>query len=296
MKTSRLKCSLLLFISAAIWGMAFAVQRKGMDYIGPFTFTFFRSVLGSLALLPAALLSSEKSESSKTLFIGGAVCGIALGVATCLQQYGLLYTTAGKAGFISVLYIIMIPLAGMFFGRRCPTRIWLSVIAATAGTALLCLGENFSINNGDIYEFLCAVGFTVQIMAVSHFSSRVNAYKFTCIEFMFCALTSAVPMLMTETVSLGAVCSAWLPLLYMGILSSGIGYTFQIIGERGLPPTVAALIMSLESCIAVIGGWLILGQTLSAREALGCIIMFAAIITAQLPGKTIDNVKRHYGT
>ena len=285
MKTSRLKYSLLLFISAAIWGMAFSVQRKGMDYIGPFAFTFFRSIIGSLALLPAALLSREKSESRKTLFIGGAVCGIALGVATCLQQYGLLYTTAGKAGFISVLYIIMIPITGIFFGRKCPTRIWLSVFAATVGTALLCLGENFSLNKGDIYEFLCAVGFTVQIMAVSHFSSRVNAYKFTCIEFMFCALTSAVPMLMTETVSLGAVCSAWLPLLYMGILSSGIGYTFQLIGERGLPPAVAALIMSLESCIAVIGGWLILGQTLSMRETFGCIIMFAAIITAQLPGK-----------
>ncbi len=272
-----------LFAAAVIWGLAFAFQSAGMEYIGPFTFTVIRNIIGSAALLPLALLNKEKSESNRTLVSGGIICGVMLGAASCLQQYGMVYTTAGKAGFLTAMYIVMIPLAGLLIGKKCPRRVYPAVALAAAGMYLLCMNGSFSLNRGDAAELMCAAAFTAQIIAVSHFSSRVNAYKFACIEFAAAAAAAAVPALMTESVTISAVKACRLPLLYTGIMSSGAGYTLQIIGQRRLDPTVAALIMSLESCVSAIGGWLILNQSLTAREIAGCAVMFAAIILAQLP-------------
>lgn len=284
MKAKNLKGTLMLFAAALIWGLAFVVQSSGMEYIGPFTFTFSRSVVGAAALLPMTLISREKSESPKTLWTGGILCGAALGAASCLQQLGLLYTTAGKAGFITALYIIMIPVVSvLFLKKKYPKIIYAAVAMAVLGVYLLCINGEFLINKGDIYEFLCAVMFTAQILLVSHFSKRINAYKLSCIEFAVAAVVSAVPMLIAEKPTLHGIAMSWLPLLYMGVLSSAVGYTLQVIGQRNLNPTVAALIMSLESCVSVIGGWLILGQSLTPREIIGCVVMFAAIIVAQLP-------------
>ncbi len=283
MRTDDVKGLSALFAAAVIWGLAFAFQSAGMKYIGPFTFTAIRNVIGAAALLPLALFSGKKPEGLKTLIPAGAVCGAALGAASCLQQYGLIYTTAGKAGFLTALYIVMIPVAGLFIGKKCSRHVYPAAALAVGGMYLLCADGSFSFNRGDAAELMCAAVFTIQIMAVSHFSPRVNAYRFACIEFAVAALTALVPAVLTETFSPDAVKACAVPLLYTGLLSSGAGYTLQIIGQRRLNPTIAALVMSLESCVAAIGGWIILGQALTAREITGCAVMFAATVIAQLP-------------
>lgn len=282
MKSTQLKSSLLLFICASIWGVAFVAQSEGMKYIGPFSFTCIRNIMGAVVLLPLALFSKEKSESGKSLVTAGVLCGIALGLASCLQQYGIQYTTTGKAGFVTALYIIMIPIAELFFKKKSGIFIWAAVILALIGVYLLCIKEGFSVNKGDVYIFFCAIVFTIQMLLVAHFSPKLNAFRFACIEFAAAGLFSAIPMLFTETLSVSAVTDAAIPLLYTGIMSSGVGYTLQIIGQKKLNPTVAALIMSMESCISAIAGWLLLSQALSAKEIIGCIIMFAAIVLAQI--------------
>ena len=257
-----------------------------MDYIGPFTFAFLRSVIAVIVLVPMSILSKEKSQDIKTTVKGGIICGLALGIANCFQQYGILYTTSGKAGFITALYIIMIPIAYMIFYRRKATPlVWISILLSTVGIYLLCVNENFSINRGDIFVFFCAVSYTAQIMAVSKYSPEINAYLLCAMQFAVAGIIALPLMLFLESPTIGGVCKSWLPLLYTGVLSSGVAYTLQIIGERELNPTVAAIIMSLESCISVIAGWLILGQSLTLKEISGCIIMFIAIILAQLPAK-----------
>lgn len=281
-KSKQIQHSLMLFAAAMIWGLAFVAQTEGMNHIGPFTFTFARNIIGAAVLLPLAVISRERSESNKVLVCSASICGIALGLASCLQQYGMLYTTPGKAGFLTALYIIIIPIAGIFLKKKCHRLTWTAAAAALFGIYLLCMTESFALGKGDIFEILCAFVFSAQIMIISHFSGRVNVYRFACIEFFTSGLFAAVPMLLCETVTLSGMTAAWLPLLYTGILSSGVAYTLQIIGQRGLNPTLAALIMSLESCFSVISGWIILGQSLSFRELAGCIIMFAAIVLAQL--------------
>ncbi len=257
-----------------------------MDYIGPFTFAFLRSVIAVIVLFPLAALSKEKSQDTKTTVKGGIVCGLSLGIANCFQQYGILYTTSGKAGFITALYIIMVPVAyAVFFRKKATPLVWVSVLLALLGVYLLCVKEDFSINRGDIFVFFCAVSYTAQIIAVSKYSPHINAYLLCGMQFAVAAILALPLMLFTETPTIGSVCASWLPLLYTGILSSGVAYTLQIIGQRGLNPTVAAIIMSLESCISAVAGWLILGQAMTLKEICGCAIMLAAIILAQLPAK-----------
>lgn len=297
MKKDNIQGSLILLVTATIWGFAFAFQSAGMEYVGPFTFMVLRNIIGTIVLLPLAIVNKEKSESTKTLVFGGIICGIALGTAGSLQQYGIVYTTAGKAGFITALYIIMIPIAsGIFMKQKCPKNVYPAVALAIIGLYFLCINGEFIISRGDFFEFMCAVVFTVQILAVAHFSSRVNVFKFACIEFVAAGCTALIPAVLTETFSFSMLRGGWVSVLYTGILSSGAGYTLQIIGQRKLNPTVAAIIMSLESCVSVIGGWLILGQALTAREIIGCVIMFAAIILAQLPEGFIRKILRSGNT
>ena len=277
-----------LFLASLIWGMAFAAQRAGMDHLGPFAFNAIRNLLGSLVLLPCIFLLKKirKDTSGKTdrklLLQGGLVCGFFLAIASNLQQIGIKYTSVGKAGFITALYIVLVPVLGIFIHRKAGRRVWLSVVLAVAGLYLLCMTERLQIGRGDRYVLLCALAFAFQILAVDHFAGLVDGVKLACLEFLVCGLLSLIPMALTETPTWQQVWGARYPLLFAGCLSSGIAYTLQILGQRDLPPAVASLIMSFESVISVLAGWLFLHQTLSLRELIGCGIMFAAVILAQL--------------
>lgn len=299
MKKGNLRSSALLLLTACIWGVAFVAQSVGMEYVGPFTFNFVRSILGGVVLSPCIFFlnrgeksgsaekisEEEKKVQRKTLLTGGICCGIALCLATNFQQIGIQYTTVGKAGFITACYIVIVPVIGLFMKKKCSPMIWLSVLLAVVGLYLLCINEQFSIGYGDILVFVCAILFSVHILIVDYFSPKVDGVKMSCIQFLVCGLLSGIAMLFAEQPQLSAVLLAWKPIAYAGIMSCGVGYTLQIVGQKGMNPTIASLILSLESCISVLAGWLLLGQTLSMREGLGCVVMFAAIILAQLPAK-----------
>lgn len=293
MKQSSAKNLCLLFVAALIWGTAFVAQSVGMDHIGPFTFNAVRSLVGGIALIPVILLfnrrkSPERRETEranrKTLLLGGVCCGLALGVASCLQQVGIQYTTVGKAGFITALYIVIVPILGLFFHKKVGAKLWISVVVAILGLYLLCMSGSLRLSWGDFLVLLCALCFSAHIMVIDYFSPKVDGVEMSCIQFFVAAVFSAVLMLAVEGVpDPHAVAISWMPILYTGVLSSGVGYTLQIIGQKGVNPTVASLVLSLESVISVLAGWVILGQSMSSREILGCVLMFGAIILAQLP-------------
>lgn len=283
---------LLLLLTAVIWGVAFVAQSVGGDSVGPFTFLASRSFIAGLALLPViawrnrrATAAKTTSASSRTLWLGGILCGTALMVASAFQQIGIgdPNTTVGKAGFITALYIVIVPLAGIFMKKRIPVTVWIGVALATFGMYLLCITESFSISYGDVLILICAVCFSVQILLVDHFSPKVDGVKLACIEFFTCGTLSFVMMLITETPTWGSVLEAWMPILYAGLFSSAVGYTLQIVAQKNVPPTLASLLMSLESVFAVLAGWVILGQSMSGRELIGCVLVFAAVLLAQIP-------------
>ena len=285
----------LLFLTAFIWGTAFVAQSVGMDHIGPFTFNAVRSLVGGLALIPVILVFNRRKSPArrqteganrKVLLLGGVCCGLALGVASCLQQVGMQYTTVGKAGFLTALYIVIVPILGLFFRRKAGTKLWVSVAIAIVGLYLLCMSGSLRLQLGDFLVLLCALAFSVHIMVIDHFTTQVDGVQMSCIQFFVAAAFSAVCMLFTEGVpDPGAVAISWVPILYAGVLSSGVGYTLQIVGQKGVNPTAASLVLSLESVISVLAGWVILGQSMSPREILGCVLMFCAILLAQLPDR-----------
>lgn len=296
MKKTQIRNSLLLLLTAVIWGIAFVAQSAGMDYVGPLTFLCVRSLIGGAALLPVIwFLERQKSDAQKQedrtpekrrlLIKGGILCGLALCFASTFQQYGIQFTTVGKAGFITACYIILVPIAGLFFGKRCGLNIWIGVLLAVGGLYCLCITETLRIGKGDILVLICAFIFSAHILVVDHFSPLVDGVKMACIQFFVCGLVSGAGMLLLEHPAVSDILMAWQSILYAGLLSSGVGYTLQIVGQKGLNPTVASLILSLESVVSVLAGLLILHQTLSSREVLGCVLMFAAIVLAQLPGK-----------
>ena len=290
-----LKNSLLLLLTATIWGVAFVAQSVGMDYVGGFTFNMARSLIGSAVLLPVIWFmgrnSSKKAEetqgsgSRKDLLWGGLACGILMCLASNFQQFGIKYTTVGKAGFITACYIVLVPILGLFLKKKCSPFIWLAVAMSVAGLYLLCITDGFSIGKGDILVLICAVLFSFHILVIDYYSPKVDGVKLSCIQFLVCGILSGIPALIFEKPEMCAVLTAWQPILYAGVMSCGVAYTLQIIGQKNMNPTVASLILSLESCISVLAGWVILGQQLSTREIAGCVIMFAAIILAQLPQK-----------
>lgn len=294
MKAKEWKSSLMLLLTAAIWGVAFVAQSVGMDYIGPFTFNAIRSLVGGLVLIPCIWLLNRKkpaaqedtpAQSDRTLFIGGICCGVALAVASSLQQIGIQYTSVGKAGFITALYIVIVPLLGLLFKRRVSGLIWVAVVIAVGGMYLLCITEGFSVGKGDLLVMASAFCFSAHILIIDYFSPKADGVKMSCIQFLVCGLLCAVPMLIMERPSLPQILAAWMPLIYAGVFSCGVGYTLQIVGQRHIDPTIASLILSLESVISVLAGWVILGQKLTVRELIGCILVFCAIILAQLPQK-----------
>lgn len=284
--------SCLLFLTAFIWGVAFVAQSAGMDYVGPFTFNAVRCILGGIVLIPCiGILSlhkkqkSDVSENKKPLLTGGIICGILLFTASSLQQFGILYTTAGKAGFITALYIIIVPVLSIFLHKKAGMKVWISVVIALCGLYLLCMQENLHLSQGDILLLLCSLTFSFHIMVIDYFAPKVDGVKMSCIQFFVCGILSAIGMILFENPNIGQILSGWLPILYGGIMSCGVAYTLQIIGQEGMNPTVASLILSMESVISVLAGWVLLHETLSRRELTGCVFMFAAIILAQLPEK-----------
>ena len=306
-----LKNSLFLLLAAIIWGIAFVAQSVGMEYVDGFTFNAVRSLIGSIVLVPLILISGHKSSTDtaateassrvsssdgtvsnirkrKDLIIGGISCGICLCLASNFQQFGIKYTTVGKAGFITACYIVIVPIIGLFLGKKCSKFIWAAVAMALIGLYLLCITDGFSIGKGDLLVLVCAFLFSIHILVIDHFSPKTDGVKLSCIQFLTCGILSGIPALLFEHPEFSAICRAWMPILYAGIMSCGVAYTLQIIGQKNMNPTVASLILSLESCISVLAGWVLLGQQLSAKEILGCVIMFAAIILAQLPQKQAE--------
>lgn len=289
----QIKSSLILLLTATIWGVAFVAQSVGMEYIGPFTFNAIRCVLGGLVLIPVILVLKKKKETGaenqekedkKTLWTGGIACGVILCIASNLQQFGIMEASVGKSGFFTALYIVMIPVIGIFIGKRPGIKLWFCVALAVVGMYLLCMKDgSFTIERADIMLLLCALAFSFHILVVDYFSPKVDGVKMSCIQFFVCGVLSAVGMLFTETPDISNIQAAWLPLLYAGLLSCGVGYTLQIVGQKGINPVIASLIMSLESVISALAGWVILGQVLSPKEILGCVLMFVAIITTQIP-------------
>ena len=318
----KLKNGLLLLLTAGIWGVAFVAQSVGMDYVEPFTFNAVRSLIGGLILIPVILLFGEKKDAGKaaevtrkerkTLFLGGVCCGTALCLASNFQQFGVKYTTVGKAGFITACYIVIVPVLGVLLAgyRKWRKRaggqihggqasggaeeeksgnpmIWAAVALAVAGLYLLCMeGDSLQVSMGDGLVMVCAFLFSLHILVIDYFSPMTDGVKMSCIQFFVCGILSAVGMVLFERPSLAQIAAAWAPILYAGVMSCGVAYTLQIVGQKGMNPTICSLILSLESSISVLAGWVILHQTLSGREILGCVLMFAAIILAQLPDKT----------
>lgn len=297
-----LRQSMLLLLTAAIWGVAFVAQSVGMDYVGPFTFNTVRSLLGGIVLIPCIVLlkrinvgskdtagaaehaSGDPAGQRKVLLTGGVACGVLLCIASNLQQFGIMYTSVGKSGFITAMYIVLVPVLGIFLKKKAGIKIWCSVAIAVGGLYLLCMTDSgFSIQKGDLLLLLGAVIFSYHILTIDYFSPKVDGVKMSCIQFFTCGILSMVCMFLFEQPQIGAILQAWMPIVYAGVLSCGVAYTLQIVGQKGMNPTVASLILSMESVISVIAGWLILHQKLSGRELLGCVLMFAAIILVQLP-------------
>ena len=295
MKTLPAKNLSILFLTAFIWGTAFVAQSVGMDHIGPFAFNAARSFVGGVALIPVILVferfkSPEQKQAEKTdrrpLLLGGLCCGLALGVASCLQQVGIKYTTVGKAGFITAMYIVIVPILGLFLGKKVGFKLWVSVVIAIAGLYLLCMSGSFSLQKGDLLVILCAFAFSVHIMVIDHFSPMADGVKMSCLQFFVAGLLSLAVMAFAEGApAAGDLLRSWVPVLYCGVLSSGVAYTLQIIGQKGVNPTIASLVLSLESVISVLAGWVVLHQSMTGRELLGCLLMFAAIVLAQLPDR-----------
>jgi len=291
------KGNLMLFVTAFIWGTAFVAQSEGMDYVGPFTYLFSRSIIGGCVLIPAVIAfrrlngfnnkSIDERKSITTDSIkAGCICGIVLCISSAFQQFGISMTTVGKAGFITALYIILVPIFGVFIKKKIPKRIWLCVIIALVGFYMLCIKEDFSIGLGDLLVLCCAICFSIHILVIDRFSSdHYDGVLLSCTQFFTVGLLCLIPMLVTEAPTIAQIWSAKGPILYAGVLSSGVAYTLQILGQKYTKPTVATLIMSLESVFAALSGWIILHETMIPKEFVGCVLVFTAVIIAQLPDK-----------
>lgn len=287
-----MKNNILLVLTALIWGCAFVAQSVGMDYVGPFTFNMARFLIGAVVLLPVIWFmdrqrktGAEKGAGQKTLIIGGICCGIALAVASTLQQWGILFTTVGKAGFITAMYIVIVPLLGIFIGKKVRPLIIGCVAIAVVGFYFLCMTESLRLGLGDFLVLLCAIAFSIHILVIDHFSPKVDGVKMSAIQFLTAAIISAVPTLLWEQPVFTEILQAWQPVLYAGVMSCGVAYTLQIMAQKNADPTVASLLLSLESVFSVLAGWVLLGQGLSLKELFGCVLIFCAIILAQLPEK-----------
>ena len=290
----RLQGTLILMLTAIVWGISFVSQSVSMDHIEPNTFNGIRTLLGCVSLLPviAVMDMGRKkrgevvADSKKDLIIGGILCGILLCAASTIQTYGLKYTTAGKSGFITAMYMMIVPIISIFLGKKIRPIVILSVLIAMVGMYFLCIKKgSFVIELGDIYTFICAVIFAFHILVIDHFSPKVDGVKLSCLQFLVGGTINIILMFAIEEPVLSDILTCAVPILYSGIMSCGVAYTLQIIGQKYAEPTVASIVMSLESVFAVLAGWALLSEAMTGREILGCVLSFVAIILVQLPEK-----------
>lgn len=299
-----LKSSAMLVLTALIWGVAFVAQSEGMNYVGGFTFNASRFLIGGTVLIPCIFLlrrvnreqweglsPEERRGQIFTGILGGVCCGSFLCIASSLQQFGIAHTTVGKAGFITALYIIIVPVLGLFMRKRVGFNVWISVVLAAAGMYMLCIKEGFSVGKGDFLVFLCSIGFSLHILVIDYFSPRADGVVISCVQFFTAGIISGVLALVLEEPSWKGIRAAWMPVLYAGVMSCGMGYTLQVVAQKNIAPTVASLLMSLESVFSVLAGWVLLGQRLSAKEMAGCGLVFAGIVLAQLPVEAFRKTK-----
>ena len=294
MKKGTIKADALLLLTAIIWGLAFVAQRVGMDYVGPFTFNAVRFALGSLSLLPLILLLQKRQSATvtrqysdgttKSVLFGGILAGGALFAGASLQQAGLVYTTAGKAGFITGLYVVIVPLLGLFWHQRPRIGTWLGAILAAVGLYFLSIAKEFNISFGDLLVLIGAFFWAGHVLLIGWLAPRTNSLKLAAAQFAVCSLLSFLTALAIETMSIASIWQAAVPILYGGIGSVGIAYTLQVIAQRDAHPAHSAIILSLEGLFAAIGGWLILGEALSMRSLLGCALMLAGMLFSELSG------------
>lgn len=298
----------LLFMAALVWGMAFVSQKAGMDSMGPLTFNGSRNLIGAAVLIPVILIlrgrvhkAERKPLPVRTTIVGGIACGLALTVASTLQQFGMTMTTVGKGGFITTLYIILTPILGLFLHRKVPGAVWAAVALAVVGMYLLCFtGDSFTISTGDLLVLGSALVFSVHILVIDRFSPLTDGVVLSCIQFFVCGVISTIAAFVFEEPSWGQLADGIVPVLYAGVLSCGVGYTLQIVGQKGVDPTAAALILSMESVVAAVSGYiagatglLATDQTLTPRQIAGCAIVFAAVIVVQLPWERIIRKRKN---
>lgn len=295
MKYNQMRQVVFPILAAFIWGTAFVAQDLCADSIGAFAFNATRYFIAVLALLVVILISDklkktkptltaqEKKAANKQLWLGGLCCGAALAIASNFQQAGLVAgTDAGKAGFITALYVVLVPVFGLFFKRKVSLPTWIAVVLSVVALYLLCIKGDFSLAPGDLLVLVCAVCFAVHILVIDHFTAYCDGVKLSCLQFLFAGIISTICMFIFEDVDFAAILSCALPLLYVGIFSCGVGYTLQILAQKDSNPTVVTILLSLESVFAVIAGAIILKQQMTVREYIGCAIMFAAVILAQI--------------
>lgn len=293
MNKDKLMGNMFLLLTSLIWGLAFVAQRVGMDYVGPLTFTAVRFWLGVVVLLPLLIFTqNKKPETEQTtgknkysLLLAGGVCGSIIFIASILQQYGLVFTTAGKAGFITALYIVIVPILGLVMKQKPGAKSWLGVALGSIGLYFLTISDSFTIARGDFVVLIGAFFWAVHVLSIDHFNPYVDSIKLSITQFTLCASLATIGMIIFETPSLNSIISGAIPILYSGILSCGAGFTLQILGQKHTTPTVASLILSMEAVFGAVFGFLILKEIMSIRELSGCFLMFAAVIISQLPSK-----------
>lgn len=299
-KQKSLRSSVMLTLTALIWGVAFVAQSEGMNYVGGFTFNACRFIMGGFVLIPCIFLlrringgqrakrdRPEQANRRKNAIAGGICCGVLICLGSTFQQFGIAQTTVGKAGFITSLYIIIVPVFGLFLRKKVGLNIWGSVAIAALGMYLLCITEGFAISRGDFLVFLCAIGFSLHILVIDYFSPKADGVVISCIQFFTAGIISGVFMILFERPTWEAVMAAWAPVLYAGVMSCGVGYTLQVVAQKDVEPTVASLLMSLESVFSLLAGWVLLGQKMTPKELSGCVLVFGAIVLAQVPAETL---------
>ena len=288
----------LLLLTAIIWGTAFAAQRVGMDHIEPFTFGASRYVLATLVLIPIIKFFEAKEKKApgylpptaeqaaierKFTIRGGITCGVVLFIASSFQQIGIQYTSAGKTAFIPALYIVLVPVFGLFLKKKVTWLTWLGVALSAVGLYLLCIKEDFTIEMGDLIVFGCSIFFAVHILCCDYFTDKANPVKLSCIQFATACVLSWIAAFATETITIEGIMAAGFAIFYCGVFSAGVGYTLQMVAQKDTDPTIASLLMSLESVFGAVGGYFILHEVLATKELIGCVVMFAAIVVAQIP-------------
>jgi drug/metabolite transporter (DMT)-like permease len=300
-----LRANLLLLLTATIWGTTFVAQGVAMDSMGPFTFNAVRLILAVIVLLPTIrfldklfekrnghkplTMKTMSKDQKRRLITGGIVCGIVLSGGMAFQQYGMVYSSPGKAGFITALYIVLVPVAGIFFKHKARLAVWIAVLLCLIGLYFLTITEALTIDLGDILLLICALFFTAHILVIAHFSPNVDGVRLSCLQFFVAAVIFSVLTLLFEQPHLSNILDGWVPIVYAGVLSCCVAYTLQIVAQRDTAPAIASLLMSLESVFAVLAQWAILGDLLSGRELLGCALMFCGIVLSQLPKRQVKS-------